>query len=223
MGRILIACETLKDEFEMVMNTLNIHIPVHWMSNALHSSPDKLRRSLQDILNTTTDYPYILLGFGNCGNGLVGLQASSSTLIIPRFDDCIDMLLCKNTHIDSIRNNTYFLTKGWLRGESPVTKEFNYQLEKYGEKHSRRILEILYHNYAYLMMIRTGTYEPSEILDEISPFLRLSGLTLIEGDGDLSILEKLLLGHWDEQFSIIPPGQQINNGDFKNLSKPIIH
>lgn len=48
MGQLLIACETLKDEIQKVMDSHQLEIPVHWMGNSLHNAPDRLREALQE-------------------------------------------------------------------------------------------------------------------------------------------------------------------------------
>ena len=112
------------------MDSHQLEIPVHWMGNSLHNAPDRLREALQEVLGSITDLDQVLLGYGNCGNGLVGIKCPGAAMVIPRFGDCIDMLLNDNSALDEIRSNTYFLTKGWLRGECPVTKDLNYQLKR---------------------------------------------------------------------------------------------
>ena len=201
MGQLLIACETLKDEIHKVMDLHQLEIPVHWMGNSLHAAPDRLREALQEVLNSITGLDQVLLGYGNCGNGLVGIKCPGAAMVIPRFGDCIDMLLNDNSALDEIRSNTYFLTKGWLRGECPVTKDLNYQLKRY----------------TYMMMIRTGSYDISEVQEELDAFSALTELELIEGEGSLTILEQLLTGHWTQNFCVIPPGQKTTLEDFRAL------
>lgn len=214
MGRVLIACETLKDEIEKVIETLALSIPICWMGNSLHSAPEQLREKLQSTLDGMTGYDEILLGYGNCGNGLVGLCSHNATLVVPKFADCIDMLLSDNHTLDKARHNTYFLTKGWLRGESPLMDSWRYQLRRYGKEQSKKIMRVLYRNYTHLMMIKTGTYELSEIQDEIDEFTAMTDLKLIQGEGSLTILQKLLTGQWDEDFCIIDRGRATTIDDF---------
>ncbi|WP_195267153.1 DUF1638 domain-containing protein [Eubacterium sp. 1001713B170207_170306_E7] len=218
MGQLLIACETLKDEIQKVMDLHQLEIPVHWMGNSLHAAPDRLREALQEVLNTITDLDQVLLGYGNCGNGLVGISCPGAAMVIPRFGDCIDMLLSGNPKLDEIRSDTYFLTRGWLRGESPVTKDLSYQLKRYGKEQSKKIMQVLFKNYTYMMMIQTGSYDISDVQEELDAFSALTELELIEGEGSLTILEQLLTGHWAENFCVIPPGQPTTLEDFKALN-----
>ena len=218
MGQLLIACETLKDEIQKVMDSHQLEIPVHWMGNSLHNAPDRLREALQEVLGSITDLDQVLLGYGNCGNGLVGIKCPGAAMVIPRFGDCIDMLLNDNSALDEIRSNTYFLTKGWLRGECPVTKDLNYQLKRYGKEQSKKIMRVLFKNYTYMMMIQTGSYDMSEVQEELDAFSALTELELIEGKGSLTILEQLLTGNWTKNFCVIPPGQQTTLEDFKALT-----
>lgn len=68
-----------------------------------------------------------------------------------------------------------------------------------------------------MMMIRTGSYDISEVQEELDAFSALTELELIEGEGSLTILEQLLTGHWTQNFCVIPPGQKTTLEDFSAL------
>lgn len=219
MKRLLIACETIKDEVEMAMQKTGVELEVVWMSNLLHDSPERLKNALQEEIDKAEDrYDELLFAYGNCGNGLLGLKSEKATLIIPRYGDCIDILLCEKENLERIRTSTYFLTQGWLKGEKSLDKEYQHNLEKYGESRARRVMNIMFKNYKNLMLIDTGAYDLAEHLPRVNDIGELIGLEVVVDQGSISPLEKLVAGQWDDGFCIIAPGHITNHQDFEGVA-----
>jgi len=69
----------------------------------------------------------VVLGYGLCGNGLHGLKAGRHTLLAPRADDCIALLLgsyqAYRREFDA-EPATYWLSKGWLESGSNPLQEY---------------------------------------------------------------------------------------------------
>ena len=65
----------------------------------------------------------IILGYGLCSRGVVGLRTDKSTLVVPRVDDCIAIFLGSTAAYREQgmqEPGTYYLTKGWIEvGDSP--------------------------------------------------------------------------------------------------------
>ncbi|CQR73014.1 hypothetical protein SpAn4DRAFT_2246 [Sporomusa ovata] len=74
-----------------------------------------LRGKVPEYIDTL-EANIILMLFGCFGNGLVGIKFAKATLIIPRIDDCITMLLGSTETRRNIPDeaSTFFLTKDWL-------------------------------------------------------------------------------------------------------------
>lgn len=219
MKRLLIACETIRDEVELALQRSGVEVDTVWMSNLLHDSPERLKNALQqEIDKVEADYDQLLFAYGNCGNGLLGLKSEKATLIIPRYGDCIDILLSEKENLERIRTSTYFLTQGWLRGEKSLDKEFQHNLEKYGESRARRVMEIMFKNYQKLMLIDSGAYPVADHLPRVNDIGQLIGLEVVVDQGSITPLEKLVTGQWTEGFCIIPPGQVTTHDDFEGVA-----
>jgi hypothetical protein len=103
----------------------------------LHRVPDKLTWSIQAEIDSIKDPSLIMLGYGLCGNGLKDIKSREHTLLIPRTDDCIAILLGsykKYMQEFDATPGTYYLTKGWLESGSNPLQEYQEILAKYGEK-----------------------------------------------------------------------------------------
>lgn len=219
MKRLLIACETIRDEVEMALRRTGVEVDTVWMSNLLHDSPERLKNALQEEIDKAeAGYDQLLFAYGNCGNGLLGLKSDKATLIIPRYGDCIDILLSEKENLERIRTSTYFLTQGWLKGEKSLDKEFQHNLEKYGERRARRVMNMMFKNYKNLMLIDTGAYPVDQHLPRVNDIGELIDLEVVVEQGSISPLEKLVTGEWQEGFCIIPPGQATTHQDFEGVA-----
>lgn len=216
MKKIIIACETIKNELTLASEKTGIFLETIWMANQLHDSPERLRDALQgEIDRVETTFDQILFAFGNCGNGLLGLKSEHAIMIIPKYGDCIDLFLSEKENLDRIRTTTYFLTEGWLKGQKTVDKEYEYTKEKYGEKRAKRVMDMMFKHYENLMLIDTGAYELESSLPRVNDIAELIDLQVVIDKGSISPFEKLLTGDWDEHFCVISPGQKTVYSDFE--------
>jgi len=219
MKRLLIACETIRNEVELALKNRAVEIEILWMANTLHDSPDRLRDALQAEINKSEEaYDEILFAYGNCGNGLLGLKSEKAILVIPKYGDCIDILLSETDNLERIRTTTYFLTQGWLNGEKTLDIEYEYNLKKYGERRAKMIMNIMFKHYKNLMLIDTGAFNVEEALPRVKDIGELIGLDVVISQGSISPLEKLISGQWDEKFCVIPPGRAADYDDFLGIS-----
>ena len=78
-------------------------------------NPVKMRDALQAIIDRiTADTETIILGYGLCSMGVIGLRARHSRLVIPRRDDCIAILLgSRSAYLKEFEREpgTYFYQK----------------------------------------------------------------------------------------------------------------
>lgn len=215
MKQLLIACETLRDEVELALKKTKTEIEISWMPNRLHDRPEQLKNALQEEINRVeNDYNILLFAYGNCGNGLLGIKSEKATMIIPKYDDCIGMLLCHKPQLDRIRTTTYFLTPGWIEGEKSLEVEYAQIIEKYGEKRAKMIYDMMFKNYKELMMIDTGAYKLEDWMERVEKISKIVGLDVVVDEGDITALEKLITEDWDEDFCIIPPQRETVHDDF---------
>lgn len=97
MAVLLLSCEVFRPELELLSGTGCALPEVRYLEAQLHNIPDKLRRSVQDIVDAFEEEhaepSTILMGYGLCGRGLCGIHARRATLVFPRIHDCISLLL----------------------------------------------------------------------------------------------------------------------------------
>ena len=210
MHSIVIACNTIADEFKYVMREVQSINPVIWIESGLHKYPDKLKDSLQEQLDKISGVDRVLLGFGLCGNAICGLKARDFSIIVPRVDDCISLLIGSM----EIRKNysdrgTYFLTKGWLDHEMNIWEEYKYTVNKYGKELADSIYKRLLNNYKNLCLIDNGTFNAKELSKTTKFIADKLGLIHDIIPGNLNYIKKLLEGPYDNDFIEIKANSEV--------------
>lgn len=217
MGTVVLACQTIKDELNLAVKETGVSHPIFFVESGLHNFPDSLRRRIQEEINRIDNVDTILMGFGYCGNSLIGIKSHRAGLVIPRVDDCISLLLGSYDLRKNISREmgTYFLTKGWLEYESNLLTEYERCVRRYGSEKALRIMKIMLQNYGRLVTIDTGAYPVEDFVSRTRDFADRLGMKHEIVGGSLRFLIKLLRGPWDEEFIIIEPGREVTFEDMR--------
>lgn len=229
----LISCEVLYREICLVASRSRNQVDIQFLPKGLHDlGASCMARQLQEALTQVDQdrYEAVLLGYGLCNNGLVGLTADRIPLVLPRAHDCITLFLGSRERYESYfhRNpGTYFLTSGWIERGNEVgiasqlsipeltgmTSSYQELVEKYGEDNAAFLYRELCdttRNYRQMTLIEMGV-EPDD---------RFERKAREEADqrqwnyeklkGDLRLLTQLVDGPWHSaDFLMVPPGQSI--------------
>jgi hypothetical protein len=211
MGAVILACHTLEAELLTAIEKSACEYPVRWVRSGLHNSPDLLREHIQKELDGFTNVHRFLLLFGFCGNALLGIRTQSFEIVFPRVDDCITLLLGSHERRASVKHGTtsFFLTQGWLDHERNIWKEYQYSIEKFGEKMGMEINTQILRHYTHLMLIDTGSFDLTKLADKTKRMADTMGLQHSVVGGTTEYIEKLLTGPHDGDFVTIPPDSLI--------------
>ncbi len=213
---VVFACRVFQNWLEHLLPE-ELRANVTFFDYALHRVPKNLRQTLQDALDNLEQPSLVMFGYGLCGNGLHGLQAGRHTLLIPRADDCITILLGS---YQAYRREfekqpaTYYLSKGWLEGGSTPLQEYRELAEKYGPQKAEWLMDTQYHNYKRLALVVQNerdleTYRPAAL--EVARFCKRWGMRYEELVGTDDMLRRLIeiaaqLDQADGDFVVVPPG-----------------
>lgn len=220
---VVIACRALE---ELIRSMLPPDIPMTFLGYELHRRPKDMRPALQVQLDALPAPSIVLLGYGLCGNGVVGVQSGQHVLVIPRTHDCIAIFLGSfQAYADRFRNDpaTFYLTKGWLEsGDGPL---FDYReyVRDYGEETANDLIDMLYRHYRRLCFVAFSDAELVEYrsqLDEVAQFCgtRLN-MSYEEIRGSDALIAELAamperLDDGNEEFVVVPPGGEVSESMF---------
>jgi hypothetical protein len=228
---VIVACKVLQDVLEHLLPQ-NLARKVTFMDYGLHRVPGKMTTTLQDVIDSIEEPSLVVLGYGLCGNGLRGLKAGVQTLLVPRADDCIAMLL--GSYQAYLREfqavpGTYYLTKGWLESGSNPLQEYEEYVPKYGAEKALWIMDQQYQHYERLVLVARSeadleAYRPQA--QKVARFCERWGMRYEEILGSDEYVQRLIEaavalgnGHpapgWlDSDFVIIPAGGEIRQDLF---------
>ena len=233
MNYKVIACKALFRELSLIGANIDSVLDVTYMRRSLHDTPDLLRKTLQDEIdsidsgddmhsnkqNYGEDYDAILLGYGLCSNGIASLSSSKYKLIVPRCDDCIALYLGsykKYREFFDEHPGTYWYNASWIEnGYTPSEPTHKVKIEEYTQLYGAENAEYIMETESSVKNYTTAAYVAWKELDfakyeqytkDAAKFL---GWQYEKVAGDSGWLTDFLSGKHDERFAIAQPGQML--------------
>ena len=213
--RVIIACRVMEPELAHVARERkeaggrpNILYP----EQALHRTPEKLRATVQEKIDEAArTAASIVLGYGLCAKGVVGITARTAELLIPRCHDCIALFLgSPNRHQEIFRERpgTYYLTPGWLAEQNDPLGIIEEQVARFGRETARWVVEEELKHYTHIALIDTGVQEMAPLRARARENAAVLKKQYAEIPGSLDYFRELLTGPYgEEKFLRLRPGE----------------
>jgi hypothetical protein len=228
----VIACHVLQDLLEPLLPD-DLAEDVTFQEYGLHRVPDKLTRTIQERIDAVEEPSLIVLGYGLCGNGVQGVKSRQHTLLIPRTDDCIAILLGSRRAYRREFNavpGTYYLSKGWLESGSHPLSEYQEYAEKYGREDAEWILDQQYQHYERVALVahsKPALEASAPAAREVARFCKRWDMRYEEILGSDDYVRRLIdaaialrdgatLGEdgIERDFVVVPPGNEVRTSAF---------
>ena len=220
---VVITCDVLRDEFMQFARGMDHIVHIEVLKQGLHNDPPLLRKELQQAVDRVeNDWPLaraIVLGYGLCSRGVEGVVARRCQVVLPRAHDCITLLLGdRQVYAQYVKDHpgTYWYSPGWLRCSLPPGPERHAKLladyrEKFGPEDADFLMESeqsWFKNYDRAAFVDLGTPDAEKDVEKTRQCADWLGWSVDRLHGSPTLLQDLLLGHWDSQrFLVLEPGQ----------------
>lgn len=227
----LIACEVFTREICFCTAHTPHIVDIDFTAKGAHEDSDYLRKVIQnkikDTENSEIDYDAVLLGFGLCGNSILGLSSNKLPLVVPRAHDCCTIFLGskeKFTKYFKDRLSAEWTSPGYLeRGDSMIrsediedtlkrNKSYQELVDQYGQENAEYVWETLHpeknaDSYIYIEM---DEFAHLNYLSQIKEKADKENKDFEIIQGSMSLISRLIDGKWDqEDFLILEPGDEI--------------
>ncbi|MEN8246619.1 MAG: DUF1638 domain-containing protein [Thermodesulfobacteriota bacterium] len=210
--RVIIACQVMKPELDALIAD-NPGIEIRYLDQNMHERPSQMPAVVQAEIDAVEAYAgQVILGYGLCSNGIVGVKAPRQGLIIPRVHDCITLFLGSRAAYEKVfydHPGTYYLTPGWVaERKDPLGYMESAYVPKMGREKAEWGIKEELKNYTRILMIDTQStdMEPlRKIARENARFLEKS---YEEISGRQDYFQKILFGPYPEaDFIHLQPGE----------------
>ena len=229
----VISCEIFFREMCAVAARSPHRVELEFLPKGLHDiGCDKMRGRLQEAIDRCEpDYEAIVLGYGLCNNGILGLEARGCPLVIPRAHDCITLFLGdRRKYLEYFERHpgTYFKTTGWIERGDGLSGELRAQaiqhrtgmdrsyadlVQQYGEENAKYLVEQLgdiTRYYSRLVFIEMGVEPDTRFERETQDEAARKGWEYEKLQGDLAFMQRLVEGNWnEEEVLVVPPGRRV--------------
>jgi hypothetical protein len=215
----VIACRVFEPELQRALDEMGGEADLHFLPQALHRTPARLPALLQEAIDAVAPTASrIVLGYGLCSNGVVGVTARSQGLIVPRCHDCIALFLGSPERYQAVfreRPGTYYLTPGWVaQGDDPLGILAE-NAARYGEEKARWVLEEEFKHYTHIALIDTGGGDLPALRARAQENAAALKKVYLEIPGSLDFFRQLLRGPYPaERFVHLGPGETLAQEPF---------
>ena len=157
----------------------------------------------------------IVLGYGLCSNGIVGVKAREQGLIVPKCHDCIGFFLgspAAHKKVFEERPGTYYLTPGWVaEKKDPLGIVEEDYMTRYDRQTAMWVMEEELKHYTHIALIYVEMKDIGPLRDRTMENVRVFKKKYEEVKGSLDYFCKIVRGPYDsELFFKLKPGEKVS-------------
>ncbi|MGA2955601.1 MAG: DUF1638 domain-containing protein [Thermodesulfobacteriota bacterium] len=207
---LIIGCAIMKDE---LVHGQPDGISFTFLEQSLHRTPQKMKEAIQEEINKAEGWEgdSIILSYGLCSNGIVGIKANRHTLVIPRVHDCITLFLgARERYLEEHQKEpgTYYLTRGWIDEKKSPLGIYEEYCQKYGKETAEWAIREELKNYTRIALVESELGVSDAHRKHARENAHFLNLRYEEIKGSLDFFRKIIQGPWDKDFVVLKPGEE---------------
>ena len=211
--RVVIACRVMEPELKQILSEGEEDLDILYLDQSLHRTPAKLLGQLQEKIDQVSlTASRIVLGYGLCSNGVVGVMARQQELLIPRCHDCIALFLGSPSRYQQLfreKPGTYYLTPGWVAEKKDPLGILEEYVPRYGRETAQWVIEEELKHYTHIALIDTGVEEMAPLRARAMENAAVLKKQYEEIPGSLAYFRELLRGPYaEEKFLRLQSGEK---------------
>jgi hypothetical protein len=217
--RVIVACRIFEPELEMIRDASD-GVEIRYIDQGFHMTPRKMGPAIQeqvDLVSGKSDK--IVLGYGLCANGIVGVKAREQGLYVPKSHDCIALFMGSgDTYRKAIktRPGTFYLTAGWIADrKDPLSYMEDVYTPRMGRETAEWGMKEELKNYSHFALINTGAGNLNQLRKQTLKNATFFDKEFDELPGSLMLFRKMVMGPLQgNEFLFIKPGAAVRQNLF---------
>lgn len=214
LKRAVIACEVMQLELQKLAESKLIDF--YFLDQGLHRTPNRMPELVQSKIDAAdaANTDLIILGYGLCSNGIVGVSSAKAHIVVPLCHDCIALFLGSQAAYQKAfdkRPGSYYLTPGWVAvGKDPLTIMEDEYMPKFGQKNAQWVMGEELKHYTHITYLNSGVGDTERLRERTKKNCQAFNKEYDEMDVGLDFFAKLLHGPYEKpDFAVIEPSQKI--------------
>lgn len=220
--RVVIACRVMELELNALLPECptDIRLEFRFMDQQLHRTPEKMPAMIQEEIDRVAAYAdEIVLGYGLCSNGIVGVYAPRQYMYVPLVHDCVALLLGSRAAYKKAFKEwtgTYYITPGWVKEEKdPLGILENEYIPRLGREDAVWGLHEELKNYTHIALIDTQVADVGSLRRRAKENADFLGKKYFEITGSKDYFRRILFGPYSApDFLCLPPETPVEQKPF---------
>ncbi len=216
---VLVACRVMEPELEAAKGDAD-NVEIRYLDQGLHRTPKKMAAVIQEQIDQAAEYASrIVVGYGLCSNGIVGITARQQGLYVPHCHDCIAFFMGSHrAYLNAFeaRPGTYYLTPGWVaQKKDPLGIIYEDYAPRLGQETAFWVMEEELKHYTHIALINTEAGDIESLRKRARENARVLKKQYEEIQGSLEFFTKLIHGPYASgDFLYLKPGHEVTQKMF---------
>lgn len=216
---VVVACRVMEPELDWARRGKD-NVEIRYLDQGLHRTPQDMAGLVQEQIDQANKYAdRVVLGYGLCSNGIVGVKAGEQGLIVPRCHDCIALFLGSPKYYKKIfesRPGTYYLTPGWVaEKKDPLGIVEEDYTARVGREAAFWVMEEELKHYSHIALINNGVTDIAPLRQRAMQNVKIFKKKYAEIEGSMDYFKKIMQGPYtEEDFLFIKNSSEITQEMF---------